>query len=229
MSEETVDNQQVAEHFIEFIIGLMKAGNDKQTIVQALIDTGVERSEAEQLVNPVYDDLIRAARDQQYESSALLPGLMMGVVAALVGGAVWGAIAYYAHYEVGYVAWGIGLLTGFAVVYGAGGRRGMPLQVSAVLCSVLGIALGKYSSFIFSVNSYFSTASADELSAMGMDQATAQATHLSLLSIEAANLFISSLSSMLTPIDLIFVVLAVASAWKIPKGMGISVPAHYHG
>lgn len=35
-------------------------------------------------------------------------------VAALVGAAAWGLVAFYAHREIGWLAWGIGALVGFA-------------------------------------------------------------------------------------------------------------------
>ena len=48
----------------------------------------------------------------QEPSSSLLPAIAAGVVAALVGGIVWGLIAKFSDYEVGIVAWGIGYIAG---------------------------------------------------------------------------------------------------------------------
>lgn len=60
-------------------------------------------------------------------------------IAALVGGAtgamLWGAIARYTHWEVGYVAWGIGALVGFlAKRWGGQGRT------TAMGCGLVALA-----------------------------------------------------------------------------------------
>jgi hypothetical protein len=47
------------------------------------------------------------------------------------------------------MAWGIGLLSGFAVMFAARGKKGLPLQVIAVLSSIAGIVIGKYGTFFY--------------------------------------------------------------------------------
>ncbi len=76
--------------------------------------------------------------------------LAAGLVAAVVGGVVWGLIVKWTDYEVGFVAWGIGFLVGLAVVTAAR-TRGLVLQVVAVLCALLGILIGKYLSFVWAL------------------------------------------------------------------------------
>jgi hypothetical protein len=78
---------------------------------------------------------------------AILPALFGGGLAAAVGGSIWGLIVSLTGYVIGYMALGIGLLCGYAVVLFSRGGKGMPLQVVAVLSSVLGIAIGKYATF----------------------------------------------------------------------------------
>lgn len=76
---------------------------------------------------------------------AVLKWLIAGLVGAGIGGAIWVAVAYYANYEVGYIAWGIGLLAGLGV------RRTMSADeinpgagVAAVGAALLMIAISKY-------------------------------------------------------------------------------------
>lgn len=67
-----------------------------------------------------------------------------GLVAGIVGAAIWAAIGYYANMEVGYVAWGIGGLVGVAVA--AAGKNGVPAGIVAVLITVASLCAGKYAS-----------------------------------------------------------------------------------
>lgn len=48
--------------------------------------------------------------------------LLGGFVGGAVGAAVWVAVGYSTNYEVGWIAWGIGFLTGFGVRYAAYAR-----------------------------------------------------------------------------------------------------------
>ena len=47
----------------------------------------------------------------------LIMGLVGGVLAASVGGVLWGLIVKWTEYEIGYMAVGLGLLCGFGVLY----------------------------------------------------------------------------------------------------------------
>lgn len=76
---------------------------------------------------------------------AVVKWLIAGLIGAGIGGAIWVAIAYYANYEVGYVAWGIGLLAGLGV------RRTMDASeinpasgVAACGAAIMMIAMSKY-------------------------------------------------------------------------------------
>lgn len=63
------------------------------------------------------------------------------LVAAAVGAFVWGALGYFTGYEVGYVAWGLGALVGWAMARFGG--RGIASAITAAVLSVAGIAGGK--------------------------------------------------------------------------------------
>jgi hypothetical protein len=160
--------EESGKNAAEFVVEQMKAGADEDAIVAMLQERGVERGEAQQLVGTVYPELMRAAEAEQYSSEALLPALAGGLVAAVVGGLGWGLIVILTDYEVGFVAWGIGLLAGFLVVRFAGGRKGAPLQVIAIVASLVGIVLGKYVAYVYlakeAVREEFGEAAADTIS-----------------------------------------------------------------
>jgi hypothetical protein len=83
----------------------------------------------------------------------LLLAASAGLLAGLVGAAVWAAISYYANFEIGWIAWGIGGLVG--VVMFATSQEGSPaLGGFAVLITVLSIAGGKYAASTMSADKY---------------------------------------------------------------------------
>lgn len=81
----------------------------------------------------------------------LLGGIIGGVVGALLGAAAWAAVAYYTHYELGIIAWGIGLAAGAGVAIGTRGGAGLIGGVIGVVCALGGIAGGKYAAVHFQV------------------------------------------------------------------------------
>ena len=76
---------------------------------------------------------------------SVLKWLIAGVVGAGIGGAAWVLVAYFANMEVGWIAWGIGLLAGLGV------RKTMPADevnpaagVAAMAAALLVVAASKY-------------------------------------------------------------------------------------
>ena len=125
---------------IGLIAEQIRAGNDEETIAAMLEDRGLDRVQARSLLDTVYPRLARVAEEERYTGSALGPGIAGGLIAAVVGGFLWGLIVILSEYEIGIAAWGIGFLAGFGVVRFAGGAKGRPLQVVAVVSSLLGMS-----------------------------------------------------------------------------------------
>ncbi len=120
-----------------------------------------------------------------------------GLVAAVVGGVVWGFVVKLSDYEVGIVAWGIGLLVGLAVA-GVSRARGPALQAVAVLCALVGILLGKYLSYAFVLQ--------EEAEAAGVD--------VGLFSSDMWSFFRQDLDVVFGWFDLLWIGLAVYTAWR---------------
>ncbi|MGH3105465.1 MAG: hypothetical protein ACRDN6_15345 [Gaiellaceae bacterium] len=125
------------------------------------------------------------------------------LVAAIVGGVVWGLIVKSTDYEVGIVAWAIGWLAGTAVVFAAGGSRGLPFQVVAVTAALLGILLGKYLSFVWVLE--------DSLAEVGL------AVDVPIFSADTVDAFTEELGTVFGWFDLLWVGLAVYTAFRIPQ------------
>jgi hypothetical protein len=134
-------------------------------------------------------------------SSSLLPALAAGLVAAIVGGIVWGLIVKLGNYEVGIVAWGIGFVAGTAVVLATRGGKGPRLQAVAVVSALVGILLGKYLSYAFTVQ----------------EDADAVGVGVGLFSGEMFSFFREDLGAVFGLFDLLWVGLAVFTAWRVPQ------------
>jgi signal peptidase I len=119
--------------------------------------------------------------------SLALP-VLAGLAAAIAGGLAWGFLVDWTGYEVGIAAWGVGALVGYAVLAAAGGRKSVELQVAAVVLSLLGVLLGKYLAFAF----------VNDLGALSRDTFT---------------FFRDNLSQLFGLFDLVWIGLAVATAW----------------
>jgi hypothetical protein len=122
-----------------------------------------------------------------------------GIAAGIVGGIVWGLIVKLSDYEVGVVAWGIGFIVGTAVLWAAGRRKGLPLQLVAVVGALLGILVGKYLAFAWVIQDI----AADEGASVG------------LFSGEMRGLFRDALGDVFGWFDLLWVGFAVFTAWRL--------------
>jgi hypothetical protein len=88
----------------------------------------------------------------------------------------------------------------------ARGRKGLPLQLVAVVSAALGIFIGKYFTFYSALKAY----AAEEFGAEVVAQ-------MSMLSPGVIQIFAESLGAMVSGFDALWVVLAVVTAWGIPK------------
>jgi hypothetical protein len=138
--------------------------------------------------------------NERADRSGLLLPLGAALAAGIVGGVLWGLIVKWSDYEVGIVAWAIGFMAGTAVANVARGARGQQLQVIAVAGALIGILLGKYLSFAFSVQ--------EDAQAVGVE--------VGLLSSEMFRFFRENLSDVFGLFDLLWIGLAVFTAWRIP-------------
>ncbi|HVM16151.1 MAG TPA: hypothetical protein VM290_01030 [Gaiellaceae bacterium] len=146
-----------------------------------------------------YGRLGTAGPIEETRGPVLLPAILAGVAAAVVGGIVWGLIVRFSEYELGIIAWGVGLLAGMAVAFAARGARGPVLAAVAVASALLGILIGKYLSFAWVVQ----------------DIAEEDGVSLGVFSGETFSLFRENLGTVFSGFDLLWVGLAVFTAWRL--------------
>jgi signal peptidase I len=132
---------------------------------------------------------------------SLMPSVVAGVIAALAGAVAWGLVARWTDYEVGVLAWGIGFVTGLAVLQWSGGRTTPAHQLVAIGSALLGVLVGKYLAFAFIVQ--------EENEFIGQE--------IGLVSGEMRGLFRDSLGEVFGLFDLLWVALAVGTAWYMTR------------
>lgn len=188
-------------------------GKTRTQVIRNLTQSGMTESEANQVVERIYFKLKKTVSEEEFSGGALVPAILGGLIAAIVSGVVWAAIAIWTGYEIGYVAWGVGLLCGMGVVMLSQGQRGLPLQIVAVAASVLGIVIGKYG-----VYQHFL-----QESLVGVENGAAVAAEFGLFSAGMIQLFMADLPEMTGLYDYLWFGLAVYSAWSIPKAASLEI------
>jgi tetratricopeptide (TPR) repeat protein len=89
------------------------------------------------------DQLAHRAQMAKPHVLNILGGFGAGFVAAIICAILWDKLSYYTGYQFGYAAIGVGFVVGWAVVFGAGKKYGIALQVIGALMALFGILLGQ--------------------------------------------------------------------------------------
>jgi hypothetical protein len=132
-----------------------------------------------------------------------------GLLAGLVGGAVWAAVVEITHINVGILAALIGVAVGKAIHFVSGKSRGVALQWLSAILAVIGVAGGD-----------FMIACWEIVKALHKDgaEATPQIV-LRVLQDNARMLF--------SPMDLVWIAIAAYAAWRLCKPANISIAGPY--
>ncbi len=81
----------------------------------------------------------------------LITASIAAAAAAIIGAIGWAALSYFANIELGWLAWGIGALVGFAARWGAKEDRGFSYGAMAAAFAILAIFIGKYAAVALAV------------------------------------------------------------------------------
>jgi signal peptidase I len=131
------------------------------------------------------------------EGGSGLAAFVVALLVALAGAAVWALVVKTTEYEIGALAWGIGLATGGAASLVAQ-RKTPEVQLAAVTAAALGILVGKYLTFALVVQEQ----SGDTIG---------------LVSAQMRSLFRDNLGTVFGLYDLLWIALAVGSAWYLVR------------
>jgi hypothetical protein len=137
----------------------------------------------------------------------LVPGAIGGLAGALLGAGVWAAIVVFTQYEIGYIAVLVGFLAGHGVRLGARGARSVALQTLAAALSLVGLLLAKYL-----IMAHFTIAALAE-----------EGIQAGYLDPRMIAVFPVALVDMVSPFDMLWVVLAIAAASRAPAPLAVTV------
>ncbi|MEX0728739.1 MAG: hypothetical protein WEB58_08830 [Planctomycetaceae bacterium] len=126
-----------------------------------------------------------------------------GLIAGGIGAFIWGGIGYFTGYEIGWLAWGIGAACGAAVGAGSGAVDEFVSGMIAVVCALGSIALGKYLIVYFLMQKL--------VAEFGAELADVLQADISILEV---------MKMTLGPFDILWVILAAGSAYKLGSGNG---------
>jgi hypothetical protein len=76
-----------------------------------------------------------------------VPIVLGGIGAAVgagIGAAIWAVVCYQTGYEVGWIAWGVGVLAGFGMLAGVRSNTSVATGALAAGVSLIGVGAGKY-------------------------------------------------------------------------------------
>ena len=191
----------------EFVAPTLQAGIDEPLIAQRLEDVGMHKPKAPRWVDQIVGQVKDPTQGERVTIGSLILVLVGGLLASLEGGLLWAGLIIVTGYEFGYVAWGLGILSGYSVVLLANENKGIQFQVIAVTFSILGIFIGKYISYYYQ---YLSNA-------MMEGHGNNVASGLSMFSEEVFQCFVQNIGLRLNGFDVIWIILAVVTAWSLPQ------------
>lgn len=136
--------------------------------------------------------------------------VLSGLLVAFIGGLIWSIIVIVTGYEIGYMAVGLGIFAGIVVTKYGTGCKMSTIKSAAIGSSILGIFFGKFIAFYYSGVQLFR----EILIAEGLTEAEASLVSPSFLLI--FKVFFQNLPEIFGIFGLIWVILALISAWRLP-------------
>jgi len=118
--------------------------------------------------------------------------VVAGLATAVAAGIVWGYMAKWTGREFGVLAWGVGAAVGLSILRVSG--RGSAQQAIGIVSALVGILIGKYLSFAFTIHDVYGS-------------------QFGVLSGDMVRLFRDSLSDVFGRFDVLWIGLSVGSAW----------------
>jgi len=204
--KEKQKQQQAIQQLFEYTVAELNKGTDRETLARKLVGMGLEQAETGKYITAVQNQLKEIAQAEQMTGTEYLPGSIGGLLAAIIGGVLWGVITIATNKEYGIAAIGIGFLAGGGVLLLSGKKKGLPLQIIACVAGVLGILVGKYWIFM-----------AQFKGIIGERYGAEAVKNIDFLSLETMQVFWTNIVSMLSGFDALWVLLAVITAWGMLK------------
>ncbi len=209
--EGELTEEESSQRLFAYVVAQIQNGLDDAAIERELVDMGMSRGDAAELVGAVHASLAVAAEAERPTGFSLLMALAGGAGAAILGGVIWGLIIIATGFEIGIMAWALGGLTGYAVLLFSLGKRGRFYQGIAALSAVSGIVVAKYIAYVNSIKEF--------IRSLG-----GEASEVPWFSRDVVEFFLEDITVVFSGWDIIWIALAVYTAWRIPTGLGLRRP-----
>lgn len=132
--------------------------------------------------------------------------IVAGLATALAGGLLWTGVVLATKYDIGILAWFIGVGTGTVMFRLSAGTVGPATRVAAGMLAAAGIMLGKYVIFVHAVKATLDASFVGGSAAVGYADP------------EMIRFFVSHFTSIVRPMYAVWVGLAVMAAFRTAGG-----------
>ena len=85
MSDEEREDTQSQEELLAAIARQLREGKSRTKVAESLVQAGMPESDAHQLVEKILFELKKAAEEEEFSGEVLVPALLGGLVAAVLG------------------------------------------------------------------------------------------------------------------------------------------------
>jgi hypothetical protein len=195
--------QQAIKNLLALVVKEANSGKTSVEISAKLTGMGMSAEEAPKFVDAAMVKLQQQAEQEKPVPGSMAPAVIGAVLAAVLAGLGWGWLAKLTNMEYGYAAIAVGALCAGAVLLFTRGKKGMPLQIIAGACSLLGIFIGKYSIFILQITDYLAKNN------------NGQKVEVNPFSAKAFGVFLENINSLVGRYDVLWIILAVWTAWRM--------------
>jgi hypothetical protein len=168
-------------------------------------------------------------------SARFFKALFLGLVAAIVGAAIWYAVTVLTGYELGLIAIVVGLLVGFAVRKGSEGRGGWVYQLLAILLTYSAIVSTYVPPMLKSIDEENAKQASLAASVQGGNSASQEIApeakavkfFLKVAILFAFSFALPFLAGFENAIGLLIIGFALYEAWQINKRTRIQITGPY--
>lgn len=197
-----------------YVLERMNIGEDREILIQHLTERGLTQAEAEQAIHDVEAQLSKSVTEKPNRTSHVI-AVVAAILSAVIGAVLWAYITVITEYEIGIVAWALGGFCGGAIYYATKRKKGLSLQLIAAVVSCIGIVLGKYLSTVYFSQQFLDSFSAD--------------ITVNYFDINVFTSFFQGWISAIGWYDILWICLAIGTAWKILQPSSLRVPLHSGG
>jgi hypothetical protein len=210
-NEKKVESKKLTNmEMYEILDKAVREGQTKDRVRETLKGYEFNENIFDTEYEKVLVDLKEEIAETKMNASSIGPGIIGGLLGAALGACLWALIVVLTEYEIGYMALGVGFLSGYGVYFLTGKKRGIILQVIAGFSSIIGLLMAKYFLVFYFIKDM-----------VRIEMGDIEAALIKLWSPEVFSIFKEGFVELFTGYDILWLVLAILAACSIPKEIKI--------